>query len=433
MISGGTLPTRLSETGYGSAGEQPERFRSGKEGGVPPFSSSSNSLPHNAKNSRPQDGTSGRIAFRERYPSGIFALHGDSRAPSPPYLLGGDNCQKKKFECENFSGSVGIDWLQGTVPIEKAALLFDYFSEMCGGKPEIFKWGRFRYDRHCEWHPYGITIYWDVDSENRLSHRNRIAIQLTGQSLNAFGADELFQLFRDLNETFEFNATRLDTCFNDFEKIKMPHEVAKIAEQSNFTGFKCWEPKQKRRVSGEFLNDGIYFGQRGKNGSGRYLRCYDKALESKGEMDCVRWEVEFTKQTAKTVFEKLCSAPNLETFAGMIGMIIGGSIDFVNRKGTHLDRMQRLDWWQRIIDILGCVKLRNPQRIKSIDKTKEWLETSVAASIKKVQVADGADNFEEWFSNLMKSANLNKRQQAEIRDYHDKVSKHLLTQSNFTF
>ena len=66
MISGGTLPTKNSEGGYGSAGEQPERLRSGGEGGVPPapFSahnvrpaSPSNSLPPKAENSRPEGGT----------------------------------------------------------------------------------------------------------------------------------------------------------------------------------------------------------------------------------------------------------------------------------------------------------------------------------------------------------------------------------------
>ncbi|MFA5629786.1 MAG: replication initiation factor domain-containing protein [Dehalococcoidales bacterium] len=358
-------------------------------------------------------------------------MHGECRAPSPPYLLGGDNCQKQDFDLENFSGSVGVDWLQGTVPFEKSALLFDYFSKMCGGKPEVFTYGYFCYDRHCKWHPYGIAMYWDSDQEKRNMHRNRVAVQLSGQSLGAFSANGLFRLMRDLNETFEFSTTRIDLCFNDFEKIKMPHDVAKIAEQSNFTGFKCWEPKQKRRVSGEFLNDGIYFGQRGKNGSGRYLRCYDKNLESKGEMDCVRWEVEFTKQTAKTIFLELCSAPDLETFAGMIGAIIGGSIDFVNRKGTHLDRMERLDWWQRIVDILGCVKLRNPQRIKSIDNTKEWLEKAVVSSMKKVQVAVGGENFESWLEPLMRNAKLSKRHRAEIRDYHDKygISKGMLKQS----
>jgi len=65
VISGGTLPTKNSEGGYGSAGEQPERLRSGGEGSVPPSycsasrehaPSRSNSLPPNARNSRPEGG-----------------------------------------------------------------------------------------------------------------------------------------------------------------------------------------------------------------------------------------------------------------------------------------------------------------------------------------------------------------------------------------
>ncbi len=429
MISGGTLPTNISEGGYGSAGEQPERLRSGEEGGVPPspFSahnvrtaSPSNSLPPKAGNSRPEGGTvsAGETRLR-RYPDGIFDLRSQAKPPSPPYLIGGDNCQK--YNIADFDGTVGLDWIQGTVPLEHSAELYDYFSKMCGGSPEIKKWGRFRYSRHCVWHPYGISMYWDIDPETRSLHRNRFMIQLGGESLKVFDADSLYRLVKDLHDFFEFSATRIDLCFDDYEKIMLPHQVAGVAEQSNFTGFKRWKPEQERRVSGEYLSDQVRFGSRGKNGSGRFLRCYNKNLESGGEINSVRWEVEFSKVHAKLVFEKLCEAQDIETFAGLIGAIIGGSIDFIDRKGTHLDRMQRLEWWQRIRNILGCVKLRNPRRIKSIDNTVGWIETSVAGSFEKVRRAYGSRRFGEWLDNKVLGRALNKEQRAQVRDYWDKI------------
>jgi hypothetical protein len=453
MFSGDTS-RNISEGGYGNAGEHPERLRSGEERGVSPISSnyghshpqgggsaSGNnvdacapaqersslvSLPPKAKNSRPKGGIASEreadaSAKSERvYPEGIVAPEKVKTRPSPPYLLGGVNSQKGKLPLKQYDGAVGIDWLQGTIPVEYSAFVYDYISKMCGTDPEIFDWGRFCYQRHCVWHPFGIKMFWDTDPDKSEMHRGRFTIQLTGQSLQDFHADSLFKFIRDLAFLFEFKATRLDLCFDDYRKIKMPHELIEIAEQGNFTGFKRWKPEQERRISGEYISDGMYFGSRGKNGSGRFLRCYDKNLESLGEIDSVRWEVEFSKQKANLAFRKIIEMRDLETFGGMIGALIGGSINFVNRKGKNLERMEILDWWQVIQNILGNVKLRNPKRIKSIEKTVSWLETSVSASLKKVHMAMGEENFEDLIDEMLKTAQLRKYQTAQVKYYWNK-------------
>lgn len=421
MILGGTLPTNNSEGGYGSAGEHPERLRSGEEGGVPPASffvsgSPSNSLPPNAGNSRPQGGTVPASDTAESgYPEGFPPLVSAVEVPSPPYLLGGDNCQGSKSPIEN--GTVGVDWLQGTFPAERLPSLYDYISKMCGCTPEVMQWGQMRYDAHCVWHPFGIKLFWDTTAQKQMMHRNRATLQLSGVPLSTFSPTQIFKFMQTLHSVFEFSATRIDLCFDDFKKVMLPHEVAEEAGKGNFTGFKRWEPKQARRVSGEYLSDGIGFGMRGKNGSGRYLRCYDKTLESQGEIDAIRWEVEFTKETAKQVFQTLVSAENIALFTASISALIGGSINFVDRKGTHLDRMSRLDWWQTIIDLLGCVKLRNEKAVQTIESSIQWVERSVASTLLKVEKAIGERPFKRWLDRLRETAPLNKEQEAQVRVY----------------
>ena len=237
------------------------------------------------------------------------------------------------------------------------------------------------------------------------------------EPLKTFSPTQLFEFMKTLHAVFEFSATRMDLCFDDFKKIMFPHQVVQEAEKGNFTGFKRWEPKQARRVSGEYLSDGIGFGLRGKNGSGRYLRCYDKTLESQGEIDAIRWEVELTKETAKTAFLALVIAEELALFTASIAALIGGSINFIDRKGTHLDRMSRLDWWQDIVNLLGCVKLRNETAVQTIESSIQWVAKSVASTLLKVEKALGKRPFDRWMDRLRENAPLNKEQEAQVRVY----------------
>lgn len=115
------------------------------------------------------------------------------------------------------------------------------------------------------------------------------------------------------------------------------------------------EPRQPRKRNGELKGDTLYFGGRGKNGGGKYLRIYNKTLESKGVVDSVHWECECSKKKAQHAFFKLSQC----AFASLLVGLIGGCIDFVERKDKNLGRATRFEWWQSIVDLLGRVVLRN--------------------------------------------------------------------------
>ena len=70
-----------------------------------------------------------------------------------------------------------------------------------------------------------------------------------------------------------------------------------------------------------------------------------------------------------------------------------GSIDFIDRQGIHLDRLERFDFWKRITSIPGSLKLRNPKRIKPVEKAKIWIEKSVVPSIEMMRKAIGDEPF----------------------------------------
>ena len=95
----------------------------------------------------------------------------------------------------------------------------------------------------------------------------------------------------------------------------------------------------------------------------------------------------------------------------------------MDRQGIHLDRMERLDFWNRIVSLLGSVKLRNPKRIKTVEKAKAWIEKSVAPSFEMLRKAIGDEEFYIWLEDKIKNANLSKYQRRVIYEYWDKSGK----------
>ena len=226
--------------------------------------------------------------------------------------------------------SIGVDWVQGTIPFEKMDLLFSYLSAMCGSEPEMYNHGFVGYQAAAEWHPFGIKVMWDLDLGNRMRHGNRVLLQIGGTGLGCFPAASLFQFCRDLCTKFYFKCSRTDLFFDDYEKIIRPDEVREFADQGSYKGFRKHRPIIERKRNGDLIGDSIYFGTRGNDGSDKFLRCYGKDLESEGEVDSVRWEVEFSKERANAVFFELAMSKDVTEFATKLAMFIGGAIDFQN-------------------------------------------------------------------------------------------------------
>ena len=165
------------------------------------------------------------------------------------------------------------------------------------------------------------------------------------------------------------------------------------------------------------LGDTVYFGTRGKDGAGKFLRCYDKELQSDGEVDSVRWEVEFSKERANKVFFALAMSLNITDFATNIAMFIGGSIDFIERHGKKLDTADRLAFWEQILDALGAATVRNPKADQSIETSMEWVETSVSPSLEKIRRAIGDDVYYEWLQEQLEGVEITKRAGDQIQTY----------------
>lgn len=337
---------------------------------------------------------------------------------APPTLIGGVNDQKiGKMDSGEREKSIAVDWLAGTIPFEKLDLLMSYLRAVTGLDPEYKNYGFHRYQASAIWEVFGIKVCWDLDEERRREHRNRIFVEVTGSGLRCFPVPSLYQFCRELSTKFWFKCTRLDLCFDDFEKIIGPEELFEYSKQDTVIGFKKVRDDFEYDTKGNFKGGTVGFGTRGKNGSGKYLKCYDKDLESEGRVNSIRWEVQFSKAKANEVFFNLAMSEDITDFATKIALFIGGSIDFIERNGRRRDPRDRLAFWEQILHHLGAAKLRGVDPDKSIETSMGWIESSVSPSLEKIRRAIGDDQYYEWLQEQLEGVKLRQSALDEIVVY----------------
>jgi hypothetical protein len=149
--------------------------------------------------------------------------------------------------------------------------------------------------------------------------------------------------------------TRLDIALDDFDRSVGRAEISDAVEKGNYAGTKIASLiSPKNRVKSESQRGWCwYFGSPSSN---KRVRVYDKNIESKGELNCIRWEAQFRDEVARKVMEGisevLVSAP--DEVAQYLSSVVVSALNFVERiAGKRLSRLSPLPWWTAFCDGLG--------------------------------------------------------------------------------
>lgn len=317
----------------------------------------------------------------------------DNCGNSPRTVLRGVNSQK-------IGNTVGIHWLRISVRRCYLRGLRDYVSKFYG-EYDRSEYGLWSYDSCYAWVD-GLTLNYDSDVDrNARVHKSKITLDICGSALDLLTADVLMQFVHGLAR-WSPTCSRIDVFFDDYNRIKAPSDLIPLAQNRDFTGFRKATTKQRFGVHG-IEHDEVSFGVRGENGSGKYLRVYDKELESKGKFDCIRWETEFSQERANMVFEKLSEADTLEQFASLCGALIGGVITFVHRTGDkNIDRLDVYAFWSTLQDLLGSVVLRVKSEDTTVDTMQSWVAKQVSPTLACLRPMYRSDiDFFNWLLSIM--------------------------------
>jgi len=287
--------------------------------------------------------------------------------------------------------AVGIHWLRISFQKQHLADLAHWLSAMWGDFDQD-GFGLWSYDSRLAW-SNGCSLNYDAEKErSQRVHVGAMTLDVPGSACDELTASDL-QLIFEYCAAIGGKCTRMDTYFDDYQRRIYPRQLDQVIERNDFSGLRHAAVRHKWD-NGKLIREEVSFGERGSFGNGKYLRFYNKELESNGEQKCNRWEVEFTGDKANQVFHRLAStAGSLDAFATLISSLVAGAITFVHRTGEkNISRLDLYDWWKDIRDRLGgCVTIRTSRKKDSLTGKIKWIERNVSPSLaclKKVFVSE---------------------------------------------
>lgn len=307
---------------------------------------------------------------------------------------------------------VGLHWLRISVARQYLTRIRQYLDFYFGESAQD-SYGLWSYDSRFYW-PNGASLNYDSAATRSDSvHNGKFTVEIPGQALDRIAEADLHLFLLSLRQ-FSPTCTRCDVFFDDYNRTIRPGDMHQIVQGRDYSGFRKSQIKQGYD-SGRLIHDEIDFGKRGQNGSGQYLRIYDKVLESKGEKNCIRFEVEFTKERAHKVFDKLSQCTSIDAFATLCGSLVGGSVKFVYRNGEkNIGRLKVYDFWKEILELLGSVVIRTSVKKTDIGGKYDFIYRQVTPTLALLRdtFVDDTDFF-NWLNDAIGEGKL-RMSQAQI-------------------
>jgi hypothetical protein len=229
----------------------------------------------------------------------------------------------------------------------------------------------------------GTQLHWQAPSK---ADPGQLRIHIPGLAIAATDQASFRDCIQVLMALYAGECTRVDVAVDDGMKLTNMSDLFKAQRERNYKGV-----RSHRRVSSGGLNerDGVtcYFGSKM---SDLQLRIYDKAVESKGKVDVIRWELQLRRHKAKEMCRLWLDIPGNEEgeVAKALSGAVAGAVDFIDRSKNHKDltRCQRLPWWEKIRAYFGeAYRLKPPAPVALMEKKIGWICESVMPSLATVK------------------------------------------------
>jgi hypothetical protein len=281
-----------------------------------------------------------------------------------------------------------VDWFQGTFPLESLERLSEIKNLVMLEGDQVLQEGDpwhsgKRWDHH-GFSAYGLMWAWDDPAEGK---PGKGWLCIKGSYLSYMAPEAVQCLMRILILEYGVKTTRLDFALDDYSKTVTPYQVLQHGFAREFGRF-----RRAPRFSGD-AHDGSLTVTFGSRAADKLLRIYDKAKESNGEIDAIRWEVEFKDEVAHAYATQFieCSWDELPYL--FVGQSVLGVIEFCKpQEGQkRFCSYCLLEWWQAFKAKLGSVRLPVPRKPQTLERRKEWMRAAWSKTLAGMSLLFGGE------------------------------------------
>jgi len=312
----------------------------------------------------------------------------------------GGSCSPGQLRCS-------IDWLQISVKGIRARTLLSAiyrhtdWVDARHRKLKVVRYdGRYLYQRG----PLGFRLDQDrVGSEDSEGHRWPFAFALfPGKLCQHIGTGNLMRLVAQLTEKYgeRVKVTRIDLAVDDYGQAFTPawfaqqligHRDIVAHDQAPLADGVVTSINRQQAMSYTTRERTCYLG---RTKSHRYLRVYDKELESGGEIKATRLELQLRDEAACQAVTGLLEARDLGS--AMVAQV-SAFVDFrvVSGDGDrrHSDRWKRCEWWEKLVgsERRKAIRKRTIEKVKDGKRLFQNIRQRVKAQCRTLVEALGGD------------------------------------------
>ena len=297
------------------------------------------------------------------------------RPTSPPASNTGG-----KLTNPSTSDEISLDWIRLSGPTTMRHEAVKEIAQLLGNPT----FGNGRYFLNSGYHFGAAAVYFDHDEDQGKDH---CVVDLPGSAMSEMGFREAVVLLESLL-CMGFRTTRLDIAVDLYQSEHLIEQVTKSCLNGELCRAKKFRPMHVQSGA-EITGYGCNIGDRGKLGSGRYLRVYDKGLETSEQVrgKWVRWEAELSGEPAQVASMALCESDNLMTVALAHAF---GVCDFRENTGDkHLDRRPRCEWFEELLQKIEPQRVTQTRTKSTLGSFKRWMQTAVLPKLETLTVATG--------------------------------------------
>ena len=283
-----------------------------------------------------------------------------SQSQAPQLVLRGAKCQDLT--------EVSIDWLRMSGPrvcyYEALHLLEKRFGKAEEGK------GRFFLNSGHHWAEGGM--FYDMDKPDNAKH---CLVELPGKLIGELEHSEVRQIMHDLH-TLGFKSTRIDIAVDYYDRPDLIKTITDSCDRGELCRAKTYQ-NITEHSGGALVGHGVNIGKRGKKGSGRYLRVYDKGLETKtlDPGNWIRWESELSDDCAQQFSIQYTSNP--ESISCCLSHALW-VVEFREQTGARLSRRPLAGWFKEITEETTPERVRAVRAKSTLHSYARWVKTCVA-------------------------------------------------------